>query len=71
MLTEKRLNNTIYLIFHIAECFSSRHHMTKKEFLEFDKKYDILGYISECPDVFDSLTDDEIIEELERYVSQY
>ena len=39
--------------------------------MELDKKCDILGYVSECPDVFDSLTDDEMMEEIDRYVSQY
>ncbi len=71
MLSEKRINNTIYLMFHITECYTWKHNLTKEEFLELDKKCDILGYVSECPDVFDSLTDDEMMEEIDRYVSQY
>lgn len=36
-----------------------------------DKKYSILNYISECPDVFDSMTDYEMVEEVGGYISQF
>ena len=34
------------------------------------KKYKILNYISECPDVFDSMTEAEMVEEVDQYVSE-
>ena len=44
--------------------------MSTEEFLELDKKYDIINYVAECPDVFDSMTNEEMIEEIEQYIAQ-
>lgn len=68
-MSEKRLNNTIFLMFLVTDNYCRAHNMTPKEFRELDKKYDILNYVAECPDVFDSMTDDEMVEEIEQYVS--
>ena len=40
------------------------HKMTKGDFEKLEKKYEILNYIAECPDIFDSLTEEEIVEEI-------
>ena len=40
------------------------HKMTKGDFEKLDKRYEILNYIAECPDIFDSLTEEEIVEEI-------
>lgn len=69
-MSEKRINNTIFLMYLVTENYCKKHNMSTEEFLEFDKKYDILNYIAECPDVFDSLTTSEMVEEVEQYVSQ-
>lgn len=54
----------------VTENYCKKHNMSTEEFLEFDKKYDILNYVAECPDVFDGLTTSEMVEEVEQYVSQ-
>ncbi|MBR1640900.1 MAG: hypothetical protein IJ683_01015 [Butyrivibrio sp.] len=43
--------------------------MSTQEFIELDDKYMILNYISECPDIFDSMTNEEMLEEIDNYVS--
>ena len=48
---------------------SFNRNISNDEFLKLDEKYRILNYISECPDIFDSMTEDEMVEEIERYVS--
>lgn len=68
-MSEKRLNNTIFLMYMVTENYKKKHAMTSQEFLELDRKYDILNYISECPDIFDSMTKQEMMEEIEQYVS--
>ena len=40
------------------------HKMTKGDFEKLDKKYEILNYTAECPDIFDSLTDEGMVEEI-------
>lgn len=54
----------------VIENYCKKHNMSMEEFLELDKKYDILNYVAECPDVFDTLTSSEMFEEVEQYVSQ-
>jgi len=43
--------------------------MTKGDFEKLDKKHEILNYIVECPDIFDSLTEEEMVEEIDNYVA--
>lgn len=69
-MSEKRLNNTIFLMYLVTENYRKKHHLSIEEFLELDDKYAILNYVAECPDVFDSLTGHEMAEEVELYVSQ-
>lgn len=68
-MSEKRLNNTIFLMYLVTESYCKAHQITAREFLKLDKKYDILNYVSECPDIFDSMTENEMVEEIEQYVS--
>lgn len=69
-MSEKRLNNTIFLMFLVTRKYCKKHNMSTEEFLELDKKYDIINYVAECPDVFDSMTNEEMIEEIEQYIAQ-
>lgn len=32
--------------------------------MELDKQYAILNYVAECPDMFDSMTGDEMVREV-------
>lgn len=70
-MTEKRLNNTIFLMYLVTENYCKKHNISIDEFLKLDEQFAILNYVAECPDVFDSLTDSEMVEEIEQYVSQY
>lgn len=69
-MSEKRLNNTIFLMYLVTENYCKKHNISTEEFLELDKRYDILNYVAECPDVFDALTSSEMVEEVDQYVSQ-
>lgn len=69
VVAEKRLNNTIFLMFLVTSNYCKAHNITAREFLSLDRKYDILNYVSECPDIFDSMTDHEMVEEVDQYVS--
>lgn len=69
-MSEKRLNNTIFLMYLVTKRYCEKYSISVKEFLELDKKHDILNYVAECPDVFDSMTDAEMVEEVEQYVLQ-
>ena len=69
-MSEKRLNNTIFLMYLVTENYCKKHCISVKDFLKLDKEYDILNYVAECPDIFDSLTNEEMVEEIESYVSQ-
>lgn len=69
-MSEKRLNNTIFLMYLVTRNYCKKHNISTEDFLKLDEDYAILNYVAECPDVFDSLTNDEMIEEIEEYVSQ-
>ncbi|MDO4308901.1 MAG: DUF3791 domain-containing protein [Eubacteriales bacterium] len=69
-MSERRLNNTIFLMFLVTENYKKKYGLSAHEFLELDKKYAILNYVSECPDIFDSMSAQEMVEEVEQYVSE-
>lgn len=69
-MSEKSLNNTIFLMYLVTENYCKKHNLSIEDFLKLDEKYAIIEYVAECPDVFDSLTDSEMVEEVEQYVSQ-
>lgn len=68
-MSDKALNNTIFLMYLVTEHYKKAHSLTTKQFLDFDSKHQVLNYVSECPDIFDCLTPDEMIEEIDRYVA--
>lgn len=69
-MSEKRLNNSIFLMFVASEHYKKSHHLSSAQFLDLDRKYEILNYIVECPDVFDNMSESEMVEEIEQYVSE-
>ena len=69
-MTEKRLNNTIYLMDMVTKYYCKEKNITIEEFLQLDKQYDILNYVAECPDVFDPMSYAEMVEEIEQYVAE-
>lgn len=52
----------------ISDCYCKAHDMTTEQFLELDKQCDIIGFIAECPEYFDSMTRDEMLETIEEYI---
>lgn len=68
-MSEKRLNNSIFLMYMVSENYKRFHQLSSAQFLELDRKYAILNYIAECPDIFDNMSDSEMVEEIEQYVS--
>ena len=69
-MSEKRLNNTIFLMYLATESYKKKYAMSSDEFLKLDDKYAILNYVSECPDIFDSMSEQEMAEEIDQYVSE-
>lgn len=69
-MSEKRLNNTIFLMYLVTLNYCREHNISTEDFFKLDKQYEILSYVAECPDVFDSLTGSEMVREVEQYVSQ-
>lgn len=53
----------------VTENYKKKYGLSTQEFIELDDKYMILNYISECPDIFDSMTNEEMLEEIDNYVS--
>ena len=68
-MKDLRIDNSIFLMFVASEEYRREHGMSVDDFLQLDKKYRILGYISECPDVFDAMTEQEMSREIDAYVT--
>ena len=69
-MSEKRLNNSIFLMYMVSEKYKEFHHLSSAQFLELDSRYAILNYVAECPDIFDNMSDREMVEEIDQYVSE-
>ncbi len=68
-MSDKRLNNRIFLMYLVSENYKKFHKLSSEQFLELNRKYAILNYIAECPDIFDNMSDSEMVEEIDEYVS--
>lgn len=68
-MSDKRLNNTIFLMFLATENYKRTHSLSNKDFLKLDNRFEILNFISECPDIFDGMTGPEMVKEIDQYVS--
>lgn len=69
-MSEKRLNNTIFLMYLVTENYKKARHLSNQEFLRMNKEFSVLNYIAECPDIFDSMSSEEMVEEIDQYVSE-
>ena len=70
-MPDRRLNNSIFLMHLAANAYKRRHCLTKEEFLDRDSRFQIRHFISECPDVVDSMTEPEMAEEVDQYVEHF
>ena len=55
----------------VTENYKKAHSLTTEKFLDLDQKYHIINFVGECPDIFDSMTNNEMIEEIDQYVANY
>ena len=69
VMSEKRLNNTIFLMYLATDAYIRRHNLSRMEFLALDSKFGIVKFISECPDIFDPMTEMEMADELDEFVA--
>lgn len=69
-MSERRLNNTIFLMFLVTEKYKKKHNLSSEEFLKPDDKYAILNYVSECLDIFDNMNEKEMVDEIDQYVQE-
>ena len=69
-MSEKRLNNTIFLMYLATERYKKARHLSSGDFIVLNRRYAILNYIAECPDIFDSMSATEMVEEIDQYVSE-
>ena len=67
-MSDKRINNSIFIMFLLSGAYCVSHNISMKEFLDLDDEYAILNYIAECPDIFDSMTEEEMVKEIDAYV---
>ena len=65
-----RLNQVLYLQTEISHLFMKRNDLTPREFLELDKKYDILGFLETGYEPFHLTGPQGVLDELEDYVNR-
>jgi hypothetical protein len=58
-------------MFLISGAYCVAHGLTNAQFLDLDRKHAILNYIAECPDVFDAMTEAEMVQEIDDYVKGF
>ena len=68
-MSDLREKNKIFIMYLATESFKKVHNYTSQNFLDLNQKYKILDYISECPDIFDSMTEEEMAKEIDYYVT--
>jgi hypothetical protein len=69
-MSNKRLDNTIFIMYLVSLHYCKKHNITIKEFAKLDDKYNILGYVEECPDVFDCMSFDEMVDEIDEMIRE-
>ena len=67
-MQQLRLNNTIFLMHLVSDAYARAHHLTRDEFVAIDGKSHIVRFVSRCPDIFDNMTEDEMVKEIDEYV---
>lgn len=68
-MQDLRLDNSIFLMYIASEEYKKAHNLSSEEFLDLNKKYKILNYIASCPDIFDAMNEQEMVKEIDYYVS--
>jgi len=63
-----KINQGIYMQFLVANQYMRKHRLSPQEFLELDKKSDLLGFLEDGYEPFHLMGIDGIIEEVEQFV---
>ena len=69
-MKDLRLDNSIFIMYLASEEYKREHNLTTEQMLELDEKYKIFSYIADCPDVFDSMTEKEMVTEIDEYIAE-
>lgn len=62
------INQGVYLQFLVANQYMRKHNLTAQEFLELDKKSDLLGFLEDGYEPFHLTGVDGIMDEVENYL---
>jgi hypothetical protein len=65
-----KVDNTLYLIVEISNEFMRQHNLTPMEFVELDKKYNILRFLEIGYEPFHLTGTQGVIEEVEDYIAR-
>ena len=63
-----KVNQAVYIQFLISRQYMRKHHLTPEQFLELDKRSDLLGFLEDGYEPFHLTGVDGIMDEVERYV---
>ena len=63
-----KVNQVVYMQFLIAHQYMRKHCLTPEQFLELDKRCDLLGFLEDGYEPFHLTGVDGIMDEVERYV---
>lgn len=69
-ISEKKLNNHIYLMDTISDLYRKKHRVGIKRFLNLCKQTDLMDYICKNSFAFDGLPDEEMLKEVEGYIDE-
>ena len=69
MRSNLRENNTIFLMHLVTDAYVTAHKLSRQQFIEQDRKYHIVRFVSKCPDIFDNMTESEMVKEIDGYVT--
>jgi L-rhamnose mutarotase len=64
------INNTLYLQAEVANEYMRQHNLTPQEFVELDKKHNILHFLEVGYESFHLTGTQGVIEEIEDYIRQ-
>ncbi len=53
----------------VSDVYARAHKLSRVQFIEQDDKFRIVRFISRCPDVFDNMTEEEMVKEVDEYVA--
>ena len=62
------IDPVIFLQVHFSRLFMERHNLTPEEFIDLNKKKDIIGFLRLCYEPFHLTGDEGVLEELDDYV---